>query len=163
MSDYYTTKDASELTGASRQIIRTYTGAYARYFSTEATPEPGQQRRFTSADLKLIKYIYSLTSDQNLTHEQVQERLAAGGLDEYDWQPPQPLASAQPGQTDQSAMLIPVERLQAAQALLQAEKLERERLIEREQTLQGEINSLQRDRQGRGRVVCAQGPEAPAA
>ena len=28
--------------GASRPIIRTYTAAYARYFSTEATPDPGK-------------------------------------------------------------------------------------------------------------------------
>jgi DNA-binding transcriptional MerR regulator len=119
MTDYYSTKDASQLTGASRPIIRTYTQRYARFLSTEATPEAGAERRFTAADLKVIAYIYQRTS-AGATHEQVLERLAAGELDQFDWQPAEPESAAQGGPAAESASsaLVPIERLQAAHALM---------------------------------------------
>ena len=124
MRDYYGTKDTSVLTGASRPIIRTYTQRYARFLSTEATPEAGAERRFTAADLKVIAFIYQRTA-AGATHDQVIERLAAGELDQFDWQPAEPESAAQGGPAAESAAsaaggaLVPVERLQAAHALLQ--------------------------------------------
>ena len=50
MTATYTTKDASELTGASKQALRVYTTRYKRYMSTEATPDAGAERRFTEGD-----------------------------------------------------------------------------------------------------------------
>ena len=129
MRDYYSTKDTSALTGASRPIIRTYTQRYARFLSTEATPEAGAERRFTAADLKVIAFIYQHTAPElgtkRYTHEQVLERLAAGDLDHFAWQPAEPESAAQGGPAAESASsaaggaLVPIERLQAAHALLQ--------------------------------------------
>ena len=120
MRDYYNTKATSALTGASRPVIRTYTQRYARYLSTEATPEAGTERRFTAADLKVIAFVYQRTA-AGATHEQVLERLAAGDLDQFAWQPAEPESAAQGGPAAESASsaLVPIERLQAAHALLQ--------------------------------------------
>ena len=124
MSAYYTTSQAATITGASIQTIRSYTKLYARYFSTEATPESGQSRRFTSADLRLIRFCREL-AETNLTREKIAERLAAGDLDQFDWQPAEPESAAQDAPAAESAasspntMLVPYERLQAAQVLMQ--------------------------------------------
>ena len=94
VKEYYSTKEASELTGASRQVIRVYTDKYARWLSTEATPGPGKERRFTSADLKLIAYVYEQTGTENQTHDQVIEQITTGALDAFAWETPEPSSSA---------------------------------------------------------------------
>lgn len=145
MRDYYSTKATSQLTGASRPIIRTYTTRYARFFSTEATPEAGTERRFTAADLKVIAYIYQRTS-AGATHEQVLESLAAGELDQFAWLPPEEPPSAVPGsQSAESApggALVPVERLQATQALMLDAQRREEQALEQVATLQAEVQRL---------------------
>ena len=138
---YYTTSQASEITGASIQIIRAYTKLYARYFSTEATPEPGQARRFTAADLRLIKFAHQL-SRQNITREQVAERLAAGELDRFDWQPPEPESEPEQPSSEPSTALVPLERLQAAQALLRDAQSREQAAAEQVAALQGEVKRL---------------------
>lgn len=65
MSQYYTTSQASAITGASVQTIRAYTKLYARYFSTEATPTTGLSRRFTADDLRLIRFAFQQTAAGN--------------------------------------------------------------------------------------------------
>ena len=121
-SPYYTTKQAADLTGASRQIIRVYTTTYARYFSSEGSPaEPGAPRRFTADDLRLIRFIYERTAEQRQSHQTVLAALAAGALEQFAWQapePPQSAAQADLGHEPTSTALVPLERLQAAQALL---------------------------------------------
>ncbi len=149
MQDYYSTKEAADLTGASRQIIRTYTNTYQRHFSTEGAPaQPGQPRRFTAGDLKLIRFIYTCTAGEKLTHEQVQDRLAEGHLEQFAWQPPDATGSAETGEKPAeipSTALVPVERLQAAQALLlDAQRRESEAAGE-VQALQERINALERE------------------
>ena len=138
---YYTTSQASEITGASIQIIRAYTKLYARYFSTEATPEPGQARRFTAADLRLIKFAHQL-SRQNITREQVAERLAAGELDRFDWQPPEPESEPEQPSSEPSTALVPFERLQAAQALLRDAQSREQAAAEQVAALQAEVQRL---------------------
>ena len=81
MSASYTPKATSDITGASRQVLRVYTQRYARYLSTDATPAPGLERRFTEADLKVIAFVYQRTAAGE-THEQVAERLSAGELEQ---------------------------------------------------------------------------------
>jgi DNA-binding transcriptional MerR regulator len=117
--EYYSTKDASALTGASRQVIRVYTDRYARYLSTEATPGPGRERRFTPTDLKLIAFIYTQTGQNGQTHDQIEAELNGGALEGFAWETPEH-ANVAP-ETPDSAMgaLVPAERLQAALALLQ--------------------------------------------
>jgi len=146
----YTTKEASELTSASRPIIRTYTQRYARHLSTEATPEQGKERKFTTGDLRVIRFVYTLTQTSE-THEQVLERLAAGELEQFDWQPPEPQRQAAPGgrytgnesaEADPGAYLVPIERLQAAQALLQDAQRREVAAGEQVATLQAEVQRL---------------------
>lgn len=146
MRDAYTTKQAAEITGASRQAIRTYTGAYQRYFSTEGAPEqPGQPRRFTPDDLRLIAYIYSSTVEHKRTHEQTQEALAAGELEQFTWERPQAAQSHESASEPTSTALVPVERLVAAQALLQDAQRREAEAAEQLQTLQERLSALERE------------------
>lgn len=145
MSDkpYYSPKEAAEITGASRQIIRVYTETYRRFFSTEGAPEPGQPRKFTRDDLRLIRYIY-LAAPQ-VGHAETAERLAAGALEQFDWQPPEGEQSAQQRAeraTEPSTYLVPVERLQAAQTLLEDAQRREQAAQERAEALQAEVQRL---------------------
>ena len=149
MSAYYTTSQAATITGASLQTIRGYTKLYQRHFSTEATPESGQSRRFTPDDLRLIRFCLELAS-QNLTREQISDRLAAGELANFAWQPAQqpPDATQEPAPSH-NTMLVPYERLQAAQMLLQ-DAQQREQAIKAEAaaqvaTLQSEVARLSQE------------------
>ena len=141
----YSTKEASDITGASTATIRVYTTAYARYLSTEATPDPGKQRRFTSADLKLIAFAYQLGERESATREQVLERLAAGDLDQFAWQPPAEPESAAHGAAaaeSASSALVPIERLQATQALMLDAQRREELAAAQVATLQAEVQRL---------------------
>ena len=149
MKATYSTKEASDITGASTPAIRTYTTTYARYFSTEATPEPGMPRRFTTADLKLIAFVYHLGERESATKEKVLERLAAGDLDHFAWQPPEePENAAQGGPAAESASsaasgaLVPIERLQAAHALMADAQRREEQALAQVATLQSEVQRL---------------------
>ena len=143
MKSTYTTKEAAELTGASRQSIRAYTPIYARYLSTEATPEPGKARRFTVSDLKLLAYVRHCTSAEGLTHDQVQESLAAGELEAFDWQPPEePETEPQPETT---GALVPIEQVRAMQALLADAQRRESDLADRERELLDKIEGLERE------------------
>ena len=156
MKTTYSTKEASEITGASRQIIRTYTGTYAQYFSTEGAPtQPGQPRNFTRDDLRLIHFIYVMTKERGQNHSQVQARIDAGELADFDWEPPDDEEGGDPG-----TALVSVAQLQAARLLLedaqrreqeataraeaQAREL-REQAESRERELQDQINQLLRE------------------
>lgn len=149
VKEYYSTKEAADLIGCSPQILRTYTDRYARYFSTEATPEPGNVRRFTWSDLQVIAFIYTKTSKsgENLTHERVQELLTAGDLDSFEWQPDALSAaqSASESATDASTALVPLAQVQAVQALLtDAQRRERE-AAERAEKMQERLETMQRE------------------
>lgn len=138
---YYTISQAAEITGASVQIIRAYTKLYARHFSTEATPEPGQSRRFTSADLRLIRFAHQL-SRQNITREQVSERLAAGELQQFDWWPPEPESEPEQAGSSPGSALVPLESLRAAQTLLQDAQNREQAAAEQVAALQAEVQRL---------------------
>lgn len=141
MSTYYTTKQASDISGASRQVIRVYTTRYARYLSTEATPQPGMDRRFTTDDLRLLAFIYQRTSAGE-THEQVLERLQAGELEQFAWQPPEPEPEPQSATESASSALVPLERLQAAHALLQDSQRREAATADQVAALQTEVQRL---------------------
>lgn len=144
MAAIYTTKQASELTGASKGIIRQYTKNYARYLSTEATPEAGGERKFTEADLRLIAYIYQQTNAHKQTHNVVLEALAGGALDDFEWEVPLAPSEHPDSVGGIGGALVPMERLIAVQALLQSERDDRLRLIEREQELSERLEGVQR-------------------
>jgi DNA-binding transcriptional MerR regulator len=148
MKEYYTPNEVASLIGASKQAIRNYTGIYARYLSTEATPERGGVRRFTESDVKLLAFVYTKTSIENLTHEQILERLGQGELEAFEFHIPQKEGKEEQA-ADLSTALVPLERLQASQALLaDAQRREvqvTEEAKQREQTLQTEINRLNQE------------------
>lgn len=145
MKDAYTTKEAAELTGASRQIIRTYTERYRRWFSTDATPEPGQARRFTRADLALIGFIHTSTTSAGLTHEQVAEQLASGELERFEWQPERSEAQEQAEEAEASstALLVPYAQLRAAELLLHDAQRREGEAREETDTLRERLERLQ--------------------
>jgi DNA-binding transcriptional MerR regulator len=118
MKEYYTSTEVAQLLGASKQAIRNYTTVYARYLSTEATPERGGMRRFTESDVKLLAYVYTKTRIENFNHEQVLERLAQGDLDQFEFHISQPDETQPQEGTEPTTALVPFERLQATQALL---------------------------------------------
>ena len=144
MSAYFTTKQASDISGASRQVIRVYTQRYARYLSTEATPEPGMGRKFTAADLRLLAFIYQRTAAGE-THEQVLDRLAAGELEHFEWQPPEPEPEPQSAADSASGALVPLERLHAAQVIMQDAQRREAAALEQVATLTEQVRQLERE------------------
>lgn len=147
MRDYSSVLEASRLTGISRPAIRAYTlrSEYRRYFSTyAASDEPGTERRFTEQDVHLLAFIRERTR-LGETHSQIAERLAAGALEQFDWQPPEGEQSAQQrGErpTEPGTYLVPVERLQAAQTLLEDAQRREQAAQERAEALQAEVQRL---------------------
>lgn len=142
MAALYTPKRAAELLNISGSAVRQHTTTYKRYLSTEATGNP---RRFTEADLRTIAYVVSKTAEGK-SHERILAALETeegeAEFDQFEWQVPQDdiEESVGPG-----TMLVPVERLVAAQALLQAQMEERQRLLERERELLDQVTRLQRE------------------
>lgn len=114
----YTVAQAAKALNLSKATLRAYASKdlYKRYLSTEATPAPGLERKFTAGDLKLFAFIAAITK-LGESHESVAQRLATGELDDFDWSLPEPqIASEQAeGATGQ---LVPLEQVRALQALL---------------------------------------------
>jgi DNA-binding transcriptional MerR regulator len=148
MKPYYTPNEAAVLTGASKPALRTYTTRYVRYLSTEATPDKGNSRRFTAADLKVIAFIREKTTIENQSHEETMAALARGALEEFAWQLPEE-ENGQPGYSETNTALVPIERLQTLQAILvdtqRREQIAQERLEQREKELQERIYILERE------------------
>lgn len=114
----YTVAQASQVLSLSKATLRAYASKemYRRYLSTEATPSPGLERKFTSDDLKLFAFI-AATTKLGESHESVAQRLAAGELSDFDWTPPEPQIAVEPGETS-TGQLVPLEQVRALQALL---------------------------------------------
>jgi len=139
-SKLYTPKEVSALTGVSPPAIRSYTSRYARFFSPSATPDPGQSRQYTEADVKLTAFIAHSTKERALTHEQIEQELSIGALEQFE-RPlleTTPPAAPEAAASESSAVSVPDTQLQAMQALLQAAQ-------HREQELQAEITRLQQE------------------
>ena len=106
-----------------------------------ATPDAGAERRFTVDDLKYLAYVYQRTQ-RGKTHEEVLAALASGALDDFDWQPLTPAQKAYVDAETVGTALVPIERLVATQALLQSEREERQRLLDREQELTERLENV---------------------
>ena len=140
----YTLKQATAATGLSRGAVRQYCARYARWLSTYATPAPGLERQFTRDDLRVFRFVRDVTAT-GAGHDAVVEQLQSGALDAFTWQPPEDVPSAADVQGDAGAYLVPVERLQAAQALLgDAQRRESDAAAKLEQA-QAEIARLNRE------------------
>jgi hypothetical protein len=105
--------------------------------------------------LRLIRFIYEMTKQRGQNHNQVLERLKAGELAEFDWDPPDVDTEGEPG-----TALVSIAQLQAARLLLEdAQRREQEAVARaeeqarqlredaqrRERELQEQINQLLRD------------------
>lgn len=146
--------------------------------STEATPDAGTERRFTEADLKLMAYIYQQTQRRGKTHVEVEAALepdAPDGnpmvLDTFDWKPPTTAQHATIDGGEVGTALVPIDRLVAIQALLQAERdarlrdeEERQRLLDREQQLSARLEDVRQqlgEAQGELQALKAQRRKPP--
>ena len=142
----YTVTQAARLVGASKATIRGYTlrTEYQSYFSTEATPQPGQERQFTSDDLKLLRFIFARTS-QGESHDAIAARLKDKELSQFDWTPIEPPRPEEQAEAATAAM-VPFEQVRAVQALLadarQREAEAKEQAQTQIQTLQDEVRRL---------------------
>src|SRR5262249_54185612 len=122
--------------------------AYQPLLSTEATPDPGKERKFTVDDLKLFAFIAARTR-LGESHSDVAERIAADELVTFDWTPTAPPRPTE-GAESQQAALVPLEQLRAMQALL-ADSRQRE--VETKQQAQAQIEGLQAEiRQEREKI-----------
>lgn len=141
----FSVKQASEAIGVSRQSIRSYTKGYAKFFSTEATPEHGGERKFTRDDLKLIAYISSCTAFGQ-THVEIVASLENGELELFRATvpdaPPSPTEATFEPVEGHNNPLVPMAQLQAVQALmLDAQRREAD-ARNREQELQDRIEQM---------------------
>jgi len=130
------------LTGVSSSSLRNYTRDYERYFSTEATTTP---RHFTEEDLRLIAFIVDCTKGRALTHDQVAERLLAGDLDTFTWLAPEMPQTPTDAAGESYGLLVPAERVQAAQALLQDAQRRENDAIAEAKAAQERIAELERE------------------
>jgi DNA-binding transcriptional MerR regulator len=134
--DLYTVAQAAQVLNLSKPALRGYASkeGYRRWLSTEATPSPGMERRFTADDLRLFAFIISRTK-LGESHDTVAARIAEGELDTFQWTPPEPTITIEPDESV-SAQLVPYERLQVAQALMTDAR-------QREEQAQAQIQALQ--------------------
>jgi len=63
--------------GVSPATVRNYTRQFADHLSPTASPPPGQPRRFTEEDLRVMATVKSLLTE-GVTYEQARRRLADG-------------------------------------------------------------------------------------
>lgn len=133
-----TVSDVAGRLGISAGTVRNYTSQFADHLSPEATPPPGQPRRFTDEDLRVMATAKSLLAE-GLTYDQVRERLAEGvHLVEEVEVPPTP--EPEPERTETA--LVPVATLQL---YVQPYVRERDRVImERDEAL-ARVAELERE------------------
>lgn len=140
----YTTRQASAMAEISRATVRLYAGRYREHLSPSATPPAGEQRLFTESDVRLLRFIYGRTSTGE-QHSQVEERLAAGELEAFEWQPAgeeEPHRFTVEIEEDEpQTALVPVAQLKAVAALLEDARLREEEALSRAEELQSRLDT----------------------
>lgn len=81
MPSYYSPSQVADILQKSPTTVRRLTGTYSEFLSEEATPKPGQARRYTVEDVALLKMISDAT-DQRLAPETIRANLATVALPE---------------------------------------------------------------------------------
>lgn len=153
MKTLYSVKDAAEATGTSKAALRSYTKTYARFLSTEATPERGEARAFTADDLRLIRYVFEQT-DAGATHQQVTERLNAGELALYQWYPKEDGEEEDDENEAATTALITADVAKVAQALVEEARQREAAALARQQELQDRVEQLLRELgEAQGRIA----------
>lgn len=153
MKALYTVKEAAEAVGVSKAALRKYTSTYARFLSTEATPERGEARLFTPDDLRVIRFVFEQTN-AGATHQQVTERLNANELALFQWYPPDVSVDDDVKDDGETTAIVPADMVKMAQALID-EALQREAAaVARERALQDRVESLLRELgEAQGRIA----------
>lgn len=104
MPPYHSPSQVATILQKSPTTVRRLTATYAEYLSTDATPEPGQARRYTVEDVALLKLISDAT-DQRIAPETIRANLATVALPEVaadlaTLPPSQPVALPSPLSAD---------------------------------------------------------------
>lgn len=148
--DSYSTSQASQATGVSKQALRAYSSKYRQWLSPDATPEPGKERKFTSDDLRLLRFVFVHTKTEKEPHATVQARLAAGELNNFTWTPDEPQEGSE-GAPETSGTsrtstgaLVPMAQVQALQVLLEDARRREQAALDREQAMQTRVVELER-------------------
>lgn len=148
MATLYTPKDVRDILKVSASAVRNYVDHYAAHLSETAQRTP---RQFTEEDLRLFAYVrYKTTPPQQATHEVILAEIAAGALDDFDWEPPTPEQQAYDDAVQaESAALVPAAQVRALMAMLEdsrrREQAAIERAQEKEAELQERIRQLERE------------------
>lgn len=155
MPQLYDPAEAARMTGLSVSSIRGYTNRFGRYFSNNAT---GRPRKLTLDDVKLCAFINQFSNFEN--YQQIEQRLRAGELRDFDFQPDMSDVQSR-GRTDDrsesdrdllvpAAMITVIER-QLSEARQREEQVRSELTDERSRNrsetrrLQDELQNLQRE------------------
>ncbi|MEZ4667825.1 MAG: MerR family transcriptional regulator [Anaerolineae bacterium] len=73
----YQTKDVCDIFGISRQTVRIWTAEFSEYLSPSATPEKGQQRNFSDADMAVFALVHEV-KDRGGTYDNAHLQLKTG-------------------------------------------------------------------------------------
>lgn len=139
MATVYTPKQVTEIAGISLASVRNYTDRYRSWYSTQATPPPGEARLFTEADLLLTCYI-AQTTQAGSNHRDIAAHLEKSGGVPADfaqaWElTPQQSDTAQ-GQEEgvevQAGALVPGDQARALWAMVEQQVAQAQALAERE-------------------------------
>lgn len=79
MPETFSPSRAARQTGVPMSTLRVWAKQYAEFFSPDANPRPGTERRFTVADLEVLKAISQLRAN-GLDATEIAERLRQGNV-----------------------------------------------------------------------------------
>jgi len=129
------TSDVARRLGVSSATVRNYTQEFGDHLSPEASPLPGQPRRFIEDDLRVMATAKALLAE-GLTYEGVRERLAAGvHLVEEAELPPPPEPEPEPAET----ALVP---MASVRLIIEPYIQEQDRVLSERDELLSEVREL---------------------
>ena len=130
-------KELAARLGVSPATIRNWSGVFSEFLSANASPPKGHAREYTQDDLQTLAAVAHYKKTERLTYDQIKTNLTSGTYGVNI-----PIPDAPPPETPETA-LVPIELVQAL--YVQIARLE-DRLLEREQDLQTQLQEAQRER-----------------
>jgi DNA-binding transcriptional MerR regulator len=147
--ELYQPKQVAKMVGISPASLRNYTARYRRFYSSQATPPPGQPRLFTPADVRLTAYIAQATGAGS-THDEIAAHLeqAQGVPADFEFTPaptvaPDDTAALVPNAQAQALLQLMARQLEQAQAREQAARDRERELLEQLAQAQRELGQLE--------------------
>jgi DNA-binding transcriptional MerR regulator len=80
MPETFSPSRASKQTGVPMSTLRIWARQYSQFFSPDANPQPGSERRFTVQDVEVLKAISQLRAN-GLDATEIAERLRQGNIE----------------------------------------------------------------------------------